>query len=236
MISGRFTKKSKSDLKKFIKWNTVVRQVRYNKVTDTFTVTAENLKARHTYDDTFTHVIAATGIFNVPNKPILSGIESFIGRIIHSHDFRDANEFKGQRLLVVGASYSAEDIALQGMKYGAKSVITSYRSRPMNFKFPAGVEERPEVQKIEGNAIQFKGGSKAEVDSIIFCTGYLYQFPYLDDDLRLYASLTVYPADLYKGCLWLKGGNNKLFYMGVQDQYFTFSMFDVVASWICKYV
>ena len=33
---------------------------------------------------------------------------------MHSHDFRDAAEFKGRRLLVVGSSYSAEDIAMQG--------------------------------------------------------------------------------------------------------------------------
>ena len=35
---------------------------------------------------------------------------------MHAHDFRDASEFKGQRLLLVGASYSAEDIALQCIK------------------------------------------------------------------------------------------------------------------------
>ena len=42
---------------------------------------------------------------------------------MHSHDFRDAAEFKGRRLLVVGSSYSAEDIAIQVIKYGAKDVI-----------------------------------------------------------------------------------------------------------------
>jgi trimethylamine monooxygenase len=81
VLSGRFTKKSKTDLKRFIKWNTVVRQVRYNKATDNFTVTAEDLKARHTYDDTFTHVIVATGIFNVPNKPTFPGIRPEIFQV-----------------------------------------------------------------------------------------------------------------------------------------------------------
>ena len=39
--------KSKTDLKRFIKWNTVVRHVRYNKYTGNFTVTAEDLKSNH---------------------------------------------------------------------------------------------------------------------------------------------------------------------------------------------
>ena len=31
---------------------------------------------------------------------------------MHSHDLREWSEFKGKRILVIGASYSAEDIAL----------------------------------------------------------------------------------------------------------------------------
>ena len=51
-------------------------------------------KATIIHHDTFTYVIVATVIFNIPNKPTFPGIETFTGRIIHSHDFRDANEYK----------------------------------------------------------------------------------------------------------------------------------------------
>ena len=44
------------------------------------------------------------------------GVERFPGRVLHAHAFRDANEFAGKRLLLVGSSYSAEDIALQCIK------------------------------------------------------------------------------------------------------------------------
>ena len=60
--------------------------------------------------------------FSTPNMPSFDGFDQFPGRIMHSHDFRDAREFAGQRLLVIGSSYSAEDIALQTKKYGASSV------------------------------------------------------------------------------------------------------------------
>ena len=35
------------------------------------------------------------------------------GRVLHAHDMRDATEFKGKDLLLIGTSYSAEDIASQ---------------------------------------------------------------------------------------------------------------------------
>ena len=76
----------------------------------------------------------------------MTGVPQFPGRIMHAHDFREANEFAGKRLLLIGASYSAEDIALQCLKYGAKSIVCSWRSKPMGFKWPKEVEERPLVQ------------------------------------------------------------------------------------------
>ena len=48
--------------------------------------------------------------------------------MLHAHDFRDACEFEGKDLLLIGSSYSAEDIGTQCYKYGAKSVTFSYRT------------------------------------------------------------------------------------------------------------
>ena len=40
-------------------------------------------------------------------------MNTFPGRIMHSHDFRDAEEFRDKNVVVLGSSYSAEDVALQ---------------------------------------------------------------------------------------------------------------------------
>ena len=97
--------------------------------------------------------------------------------MLHSHDFRDATEFKGKDVLVVGRSYSAEDIGSQCYKYGAKSITVSYRSAPMAFNFPDGWEQKPLLQKVVGKTAHFKDGSTRNVDAIILCTGYLHQLP-----------------------------------------------------------
>ena len=235
LFTGRFAKKTtKCDLKQFIKFNHSVQHVQYNEDKDNFTVIVKDLTEDTSVVETFSHVIVANGIFNTPRIPDFEGLNSFEGRVLHSHNFRDANEFKGQRVLVIGASYSAEDVALQCIKFGAKHVICTWRSKPLGFKWPEGIEERELVQRFQGPTAFFKDGSSADVDAVIMCTGYLYSFPFLEESLRLKSSLTMYPVNLYKGILWLKGGNNKLFYMGTSDQYYSYTMFEVQALWICR--
>ncbi len=72
-----------------------------------------------------------------------------------------------QRLLIIGASYTAEDLAIQTIKYDAKHVICSYRTKPMAFKWCKGVEERPLLMKMEGKKAFFKDGTTAEVNYYI---------------------------------------------------------------------
>ena len=170
----------REDIKKWIKFSTVVRDVVYNKDTDNFTVSVKDLVNDEVLDgEQFDYVVVAGGHYSVPHTPTFPGIEKFPGRVMHAHDFREANEFAGKRLLLIGSSYSAEDIALQCLKYGAKRIISTWRSKPMGFKWPKEVEERPLVQRFEGRVAHFKDGSSAEVDVVMMCTGYLHSYPYL---------------------------------------------------------
>jgi len=216
-----------SDLKPWVRFSTAVRFVSWSADRGKFVLTAERLPDRHTYSEDFDYVVVATGHFSVPNVPAFEGVERFPGRVLHAHDFREAREFTGKRLLVVGSSYSAEDIALQCHKYGAQSVTISYRTAPMGFKWPAGMKEVPLISRIDGKTARFKDGSSAEIDAIILCTGYQHAFPFLEESLRLETGNRLYPDGLYKGVAWQ--ANPKLMYLGMQDQYYTFSMFDAQA-------
>ena len=155
------------------------------------------------------------------------GLEAFPGRILHAHDFRDALEFKDEDILLVGSSYSAEDIGTQCYKYGTKSVTISYRSKPLGYEWPEGIKEVPLVTHFEDDVAHFADGTSQKFDAIIMCTGYLFHFPFMPDELRLQTHNCLYPANLYKGIFWQP--NPKLIYLGMQDQYFTFNMFDAQA-------
>jgi len=217
----------KANVRQWIRFNSPVRHVSHNKDNDLFHVTVKDNLKDVEYTETFDHVIVASGHFSTPNVPYFNGFESFKGRILHAHDFRDAMEFKDKDLLLVGTSYSAEDIGSQCWKYGAKSITVSHRTAPMGHKWPENWEELPLLEKVEGNTATFKDGSKREIDAIILCTGYNHHFPFIDEELRLKTNNRLYPVNLYNGVVWEH--NPKLMYLGMQDQWFTFNMFDAQA-------
>ncbi len=227
-IKGRV---EKADVRKFIRFRTVVRELSYSDETGKFTLTAHNLPEDHTYSEEFDNVVVSTGHFSTPNVPYFEGFDSFLGRVLHAHDFRDATEFSGKDVLIIGTSYSAEDIGSQCYKYGAKSITCSHRTRPMGFKWPDNWAEVPLLTKVDGKTAHFKDGTTKDVDAIILCTGYQHHFPFLPDELRLKTANRLWPLGLYKGVVWVN--NPKLMYLGMQDQYYTFNMFDAQA-WLAR--
>ena len=100
----------------------------------------------------------------------------------------------------------------------------------MGHDWPEGFSERPLLTRLDGKVAHFKDGSSEEVDAIILCTGYLHHFPFLPDELRLQTNNRMYPDNLYKGVVFQD--QPALMYLGMQDQYFTFNMFDAQAWYV----
>lgn len=226
-IEGRV---KKANVRPWIRFSTPARHVAYDDKTGMFDVTVHDLKNDRVYTETFDNVIVASGHFSTPNVPKFDGFDTFNGRILHAHDFRDAREFADKDVLIIGTSYSAEDIGSQCWKYGCKSVTVSHRTAAMGFDWPENWKEVPLLEKVEGNTATFKDGSTCHADAIILCTGYKHHFPFLPDDLRLKTANRLATANLYKGVAWVP--NPKLFYLGMQDQWFTFNMFDAQAWYV----
>ena len=223
-IEGRI---KKTEVRDWIKFSTAVKNVEQSD--GGFTVTTCDLTTSKTNVGYFDHVIVCSGHFSTPNMPNFEGFERFPGRILHAHDFRDATEFRGKDVLIIGTSYSAEDIGSQCWKYGAKSITVSHRTAAMGYDWPANWEEVPLLTKVDGQTAYFKDGSSKPIDAIVLCTGYLHYFPFMEDKLRLVTANRLATADLYKGVAFIN--NPKIHYIGMQDQWFTFNMFDAQAWW-----
>ena len=100
----------KEDLKKLVTFSHVVRSVVYNEATDDFTVIAENLLEKKVLPpQTFDFVCVASGHYSVPFTPAYPGVETFPGRVMHSHDFRNAKEFAGQKVLLVISDFPVKE-------------------------------------------------------------------------------------------------------------------------------
>jgi len=226
-IKGRV---EKANVRDWIRFKTPVRNVEYDDSAKKFNVTSHDLDNNRTTTEQFDNVVVASGHFSTPNVPQFEGFDQFNGRILHAHDFRDAVEFKDKRLLIIGTSYSAEDIGSQCWKYGAKSITVSHRTGPMGYDWPDNWKEVPLLTKVSGNTATYKDGSSEEIDAIILCTGYQHHFPFMADNLKLSTANRLATADLYKGVAFVH--NPELFYLGMQDQWYTFNMFDAQAWFV----
>jgi trimethylamine monooxygenase len=110
-------------------------------------------------------------------------------------------------------------------------VTISYRTRPTGFHWPDGIDERPILCWIEDRLVHFSDGSSKMFDAVIWCTGYKHHFPFIDDpELRLDTPNLLWPDGLYKGVVCET--NRSLFYIGMQNQIYTFTMFDLQAHLI----
>ena len=217
----------KVDVRAMIRFNTTARRITYNETRGLFSVTVEDYTKTTEYTEEFDYVVVASGHFSVPNVPYFEDFASFNGRVLHAHDFRDAVEFKDKDILIIGTSYSAEDIGSQCWKYGCKSVTVSHRTAPTGFDWPDNWQEVPILTQVEKNTCTFQDGSQKNIDAILLCTGYLHYFPFMEEKLKLRTNNRLYPVNLYNGAVWVD--NPKCLYLGMQDQWFTFNMFDAQA-------
>ena len=57
------------------------------------------------------HLVMATGVSGIPNRPELATLENFAGTVLHSSQYDDGEEWKGKKALVIGTGNSGHDIA-----------------------------------------------------------------------------------------------------------------------------
>lgn len=77
-------------------------------------------------EEIFKYVIVSIGVFTTPRQPWIEGTSLFKGKLQHSYDYKKPDEFKDQRVIVVGGSFSGAEIASEVAKT-AKEVVNVIR-------------------------------------------------------------------------------------------------------------
>ncbi|XP_031348342.1 flavin-containing monooxygenase FMO GS-OX-like 3 [Photinus pyralis] len=148
-------------------------------------ITAQDAKTKLTETQAYDAVFICTGHYSVPYVPKLPGHDQFTGEQVHSHNFRTCESFKGKNVLVIGGSSSGVDIAGLISKV-ANKVVLCYRSRLKSSDLD-NVEKKQELSNITPSGVVFRDGTEDTFDTILYCTGYKYSFPFLTEgcDIRI---------------------------------------------------
>ncbi|KAI8959101.1 FAD/NAD(P)-binding domain-containing protein [Daldinia sp. FL1419] len=168
-------------------------------------VSTTNLLTGKQTTETYDAVVAASGHYSTPYIPdSIEGISDFHARhpgiISHSKLYRNAEPFRGKKVVVVGTGASGLDIAAQIQRVSKTPLLLSAQTAaaPGMLEHIGKVVQVGQIKKflIEERGVEFfpfaedensddekktEGETRTEtdIDAILFCTGYLYTFPFL---------------------------------------------------------
>ncbi|GAX79854.1 hypothetical protein CEUSTIGMA_g7294.t1 [Chlamydomonas eustigma] len=145
----------------------------------------------HMITEEYDAVVICNGHNSEPSLPDIKGMDMFTGFQMHSHNYRDPEQFKGQVVLVVGAANSGEDISREVASVASQVHVCARSWKQLGLSeaeliAPYGprrnIHRHPDPIEItqEGNVV-FSDGSHldGELHTIIYCTGFQYKFPFL---------------------------------------------------------
>lgn len=171
-------------LDKLIRFHHYLKQLSRDHTNDCWNITVHDLTENLTFTRQFDIVILCPGRHSVPNWPSIKSLNSFTGRMIHSHDYRCREPYTGHQVAVVGGGPSGIDIALEISKV-ADDVI--FINRTKHFQpLPDNVHQiNATLQGFKTKSIVIRKDEKTvefAVDSVILATGYRFNLSYLDQE------------------------------------------------------
>lgn len=143
------------------------------------------------YQEEFDTVVVATGHYHVPFIPHVPGLktvqEKYPLKIQHAKFYRDSSSYKNKTVVVVGSRASGADLTKFIAREDGTTVYQSVRNFD-NTKFviqKTNVVKKPQIEKFESSKrsikVFFEDGTLLEnPDYVIYCTGYLFSYPYLN--------------------------------------------------------
>ena len=69
------------------------------------------------------HIVMATGVSGIPNRPDIPSLAQFAGTVLHSHEYQDATEWSDRDTIVIGTGNSGHDIAQDLYSNGARVTL-----------------------------------------------------------------------------------------------------------------
>ncbi|KAI1761342.1 FAD/NAD(P)-binding domain-containing protein [Hypoxylon sp. FL1150] len=185
------------DVRHLIKFSTQVTNIALRQdqqQRDQWDISTKDLITGNEAQDTYDAVVVASGHYSTPYIPdTIENISEFHaahpGSISHSKLYRNAEPYRNKKAVVVGTGASGLDIASQIQRVCKPPLIISAQTEAPTetLEHLGKVEQRGQIKRFhaEERAVEFEGDDghiEKDVDAVLFCTGYLFTFPFLTLD------------------------------------------------------
>lgn len=179
-----------NDVNHLVKFHTQVTEVQQrNDGHESWSVRYKDLMSNEAAEGIYDAIVVASGHYSIPYIPDIPGIREFNrqfpGTISHSKFYQRPQDFLDKKVLIVGYAASGQDIAAQISKCSQSPLIISQRSSLRANQDTVSTKFLPEIVEFllsssQKRAVRFRNGHiETNLDALIFCTGYLYSYPFL---------------------------------------------------------
>ncbi|CAF2355974.1 hypothetical protein HID58_039548 [Brassica napus] len=189
-------------------------------------------------EEIFDAVVVATGHYSHPRLPSIRGMDSWKRKQVHSHVYRVPDPFRNEVVVVVGNSMSGQDISMELVEV-AKEVHLSAKSLDISSGLSKVISKHqnlllhPQIESLEDDGrVIFVDGTWVVADTILYCTGYSYKFPFLESKGRVEVDDDrVGPLfeHTFPPCL-----SPSLSFVGIPRKLIGFPFFEAQAKWIAQ--
>ncbi|XP_043725021.1 flavin-containing monooxygenase FMO GS-OX5-like [Telopea speciosissima] len=193
------------------------------------------LKSEELFAEVFDAVVVCNGHNTKPRFAEIPGIDKWPGKQIHSHNYRIPEPFRDQIVVLIGNGPSADDISREISEVSKEVHIASRSPNVKIGKFDnhCNIWQHSMIECVsEDGKVAFQDGSSVFADIIFHCTGYKFNFPFLEtngivtvEDNRvgpLYKH--VFPPRLSP---WLS-------FVGIPLMVIPFMTFELQAKWLAQ--
>ncbi len=165
-------------LKNFARYFEITERIRFSaRVTDVRREADAWSVSTLTTKDCFDAVVVCNGHYARPRVPTLDGMANFRGELLHSHNYRHPGDVKGSRVAIWGTAASGLDLAYELDAEEVHWVGPAFREKVQLDDVRTGY---PSIDGIAGDGRLRLGDEAIAVDTLLFCTGYHYDFPFLE--------------------------------------------------------
>lgn len=223
-------------LHKHIKFHVKVENIRpdtfNNDTKERWLVRVKHLKTQRTEENHFDAVIICNGHYFEPYMPAIPGMDSFSGIVLHSHSYRKPEEFSGKIVLVLGAASSGIDIGIDLAAYSS-TVYLSHNQERFTSPLPSNMVQVVGVERLEGTKCFLRDGTCVTIDVFLYCTGYRYSFPFLDESCGVKVDDN-YVTPLYKHLINIEHPTMAI--IGIPSQIVPFPMFHIQIQYFLSFL
>ncbi|XP_037049491.1 senecionine N-oxygenase-like [Bradysia coprophila] len=219
------------DITKHIKFNHLVVRV-LPLEEDKWEIVVKELPSDEFITKIFDIVFVCNGHFFAPSSPEIEDAQEFRGKLIHSHDFRTAEAFRDEDVLVVGMGASGIDLSMKLLDV-AESVTVSVTNRSTLGQIPPEIIVREKVRRLTSNGAEFADGSKGSFTVVIYATGYSYSYPFLSVDSGIHVH-NDFVQPLYKQIINIY--HPTMAFIGIQKYVIVYHLYDIQAQFALKFL